>query len=564
MNSVANLTYAPSRSSSIAKAGMSLPGDATERQRDTRRLGPKKSAAMRLRLAAPLLCLLASVWTFEAAHADTPICEVIKHHRDRLIERMRDTPYGFFHAVDEISAAVDILIEGLNKTKEDVDGGLEKVEDAKDKLDKVAEFLGDKNQLSGYLKKAVEAIDGFAERVGNANEYVGKAVEKLEKLKEILSFAKLLEKLIYSSGAEQIRAMNEVLKQFKENFAEDTPIGPVLEIYVRMVDVIAGDAEKYEREVKAKIRQLVVDFPESSTDEFEKGRYDKIYFVELEPPIDVARRQFAQLMERKNQLEKRLAEHLCIGWAPKEKIDRCLDPKQLPGPARESIDEATKDLRSAYDAAQARYEDGVLRLASLDQGPSPERASLADHENAIDRLQRAVGTGSLQYLPDKDRSDPLAVARSVAQALNVSLPTPPSRDWQISARQYLPILKKALADKDRALAAADARALEERHAALLANAKRARTERDDAKIALDKAIGEASLKLAADKNWTAAQTAEFDDCYPSYGALREAAKARQRPNPEAPIESDPKPKQECKNPGGLIGPLIKEACDIGK
>jgi hypothetical protein len=50
-----------------------------------------------------------------------------------------------------------------------------------------------------------------------------------------------------------------------------------------------------------------------------------------------------------------------------------------------------------------------------------------------------------------------------------------------------------------------------------------RSQRDAAKAAYDKAFAQALSAEITAKNWNAQQIAEFDECFPSFGALRQAS-----------------------------------------
>jgi microcystin-dependent protein len=104
-----------------------------------------------------------------------------------------------------------------------------------------------------------------------------------------------------------------------------------------------------------------------------------------------------------------------------------------------------------------------------------------------------------------------------------------------------------------AKAAFDARiaAWKAKNAKLSANLKDATMERDKAKDAFDKAVGDSLAKEADARKWSEAQTKTFDECFPDYAKLRKEGVGRM-------------PKAACPSGSGLGGIIENEACQIGR
>jgi hypothetical protein len=496
----------------------------------------------------------------------------------------------------DLSAVLDQLTEALTKTKDDLGTITDpvatvtgKFEEAKEKLDDIATKMDEMKvprprfltTLKGKIDKLAESIGKGIERykasapgqtaagLEKSAEFIGKVIEKIGSVKTALAGVNAIDDAKNGTGAEQIRAMKFGFDQLKSTLAVDEVpgLGDFLDAYSQAMDGIANSVDAIERVTKERLRMADIALRDSDVN------VDNLY-PGLKSPREKMALRLAALRDQRTALQAKVAANGCD--EPVVPEDPCLTAAGFPQKNNRLIDNMTRGLRDQYRGAQGRYESAFIRLSThaLTQPQaaqkSREELALARHESALIRLERAARANNRSSY---GTADPLAGAVEAARALGVTLPAA-SREWNTTAKAYLPLLKPALAQKKkvaadaaRAAFAANETAWTDQHKALLDAVKAARAERDAAKTALDRGVGDKIVMESTARQWTKAQLDEFDACFPDKGRLRREAAARTPPPPVTKAadekKADDKAKKPCKKGGGLAGAMDNVACQIG-
>ncbi len=515
----------------------------------------------------------------------------------------------------DMVAVIDQLLEGLKATKKDlgkITGPNKQLtgafKNAKEQLGEIGETMDtlkvprpkalvsltkSLGVLQGDIEKGIKKYQAtapgkVAAGLDKASKTIGGVIDQLEAAKTALEGVKAIDDAAHGTGAEQIRAMKYGFDQLKGKLGVDEVpgLGAFLDAYSEAMDGIASNVDIIEKTTKERLAvadTILRDAGFSGAENLYTG---------LQSPREKLERRLQALRSERNDLVRQLEEDECATPDKPTPNDPCATGTP-PDKARAIAEAMTRKEREAYDDAQMLLRDrmGDLATHSFQQPtltPSPEEAKLSSQRGKLDLLKRAAVA--------KDRSryaaaDPLDEVRAIAQSLGVALPVVPnSMRWEEVALQYAAAIEPVLAKRERQLEqkaqsdlAAKRKAWQATNDKLLASAKQARTKRDAAKSALDKALANALNREMAAKNWSQDQRDRFDECFPEYGKVRKTAAAAPAPSaarppaakpaaqpaaqpatPRAPAPA-PQPKQkECDSGGGLAGAMGGVACEISK
>ena len=467
---------------------------------------------------------------------------------------------------EQMTAVIDELIDALEGTKGDLEHITGKLDKAKKKLEDVAKKLaGAKGKVPPALGKLKDALGKFAEDIESgvkkftkgaggqvaegleqAGKYIDSVVGTLKQIKSGIEDAQALRHARDGSGADQVRALKVVFDNIRSaTGADEVPgVKQLFDAYSQALDGIAGNVAAIEAATRAKIKDA--DAALQGTD---FGPIDNLY-PGMQDQKEKVRSHLEALRTARENLQKELDDNDCgqERTQPAAAKDPCTDPAAEPARTRKVLDGMTQQAREAYEAARRNYDNLVADLADhafrQPQPPLPQNdptlATLDGYAAELARLERAERANNPSAWGYGANENPVNRAREIAARLGVEMPAIAAGDWRRGAQAWLPKLKQALAAKrqaaeaeaDRGYAAAVAD-WEARRKQLAAAAGAAGKALDAAKAAWRKALADALNKEADAKQWSKAQRAAFEECYPDYRNLTRQASCRGEPAPPA-------------------------------
>jgi DNA repair exonuclease SbcCD ATPase subunit len=216
---------------------------------------------------------------------------------------------------------------------------------------------------------------------------------------------------------------------------------------------------------------------------------------------------------------------------------------------QQTVAEQQAAALQALQKEKAKLQQQLAHL-DCDKPPPPQdpctHKKLGSNADTADQTRKLVArmTQKLQNEFDSDKS---VVADAMYDALQNAMARPRAANGESQA-SYNARVATWQSKQDR----------------LDAELKLHTAERDAAKAALDNAVGNAIAQEAAAKNWSAEDEAQFDECFPPEGKLRQTAKARGVTGKGSATTGTTGKKKPCTNTGGLAGAINQEACQIGQ
>lgn len=497
---------------------------------------------------------------------------------------------------------IDQLIAGLKTVNGAADQVIGPVNDAKDKLDDIEKKLKTAGGVTppgwSRLKGALGGLaDGIAkgakryedspagkgvDKVASAQKLIKPTIEKLETVKTGLEGVLAYDKAANGSGQEQIEALKYAFDRMKGALAVDEVpgLGPLLDAYSEALGGMAKSVGGIETATKEKLKNADEALAAGGSPLGETNISD--LYPGMKTNRDKTADRLAALKALKARLEGQIAANKCDEPPPPK--DPCTDPNGDMDPIRRLMEKATAKEQHEYDTRQKAYADAFLALSqhNLNQpqrGSSPGELEIDSLTGQLSGLKQAAASNDMSAFgsPSQARAAAVALAGRIGADAK-ALPFDDRLAIQTLIGRMQPALDaraaKAHEDGEAAYQAA-AKGWQTRYDDLLALAKDAQRQRDNARDALKKKAGDFLVNETKAKGWASDKLNQFDACFPPLGELRKASLPPPPPPPAPPPPAAPPPKppepepqptgveHKCVKQGGINGAVNDVACRIG-